>query len=65
MITHEHFMGVEGEEGGDADAEMAASSIPAIPKEETKDNRNIADNNQAQKMKHADVEYLKETNIDG
>ena len=33
--------------------------------EELKDNRNYNDDNTAQRMKHSDVEFLKETNTEG
>ena len=51
----------------DADApedEKAAATDVAMV-EEVKDNRNVVDDNTAQKMKTADVEFLKEQNIGG
>lgn len=45
------------------DVKAAANDMAMV--EEVKDNRNVVDDNTAQKMKTADVEFLKEQNIGG
>lgn len=59
-ITHEFFTGLEL-----ADAPEEVDMPMTVAGEELKDNRNLKDNNTAQKMKHEDVEFLKEQNTDG
>ena len=74
VITHEFFTGLdeadapEDQEGAEiADAEMNNNErAPAVVVgEETKDNRNLTDSNNAQRMSHSDVEFLKHSNTGG
>lgn len=62
MDAPENNDGVAGAAATTDDANRPATTATAIPaaNEEMKDNRNLSDNNTAQKMKHADVELLKE-----
>ena len=63
QITFEFFTGLDEPDAPEPDEEMAGGA--AAPTEETKDNRNLHDTNSAQQMKHSDVLYLKESNVEG
>ena len=58
-MTHEFFTGL------DDDDDAPEDNIGGAATEERKDNRNVVDDNTAQKMKHSDVEFLKESVADG
>jgi len=66
-ITEEYFTGLDlDDDPEDSDAPEDAQMAPAAGLiEETKDNRNMNDNNKAQSLKMTDVMLMKDSNVGG